>query len=250
MARHMSDRFSRRNRGVTIIEVMVVVLILAVVAAVAAPNLNRLFVNNRLETANNEFMASLNLARSEALRRGLPVTMGRVPSDGDCVAPSKDWTCGWRIFVDLNEDGVCNSCDSTLDGEVTIRVVQSLSVTKPQSARTLSLYSSPAIQRTLRDGTVIANGLAEFIPFSADGRIPLVIDDGDDKLKLRATFVLCHWEVVNGVNQALLSQGGQTRSRAVLLNSAGRARPGLDSNKNGVPENAIGEDILLCSYPT
>ncbi len=66
----MINRRTRHIRGITIIEMMIAVLIVAVLAALTVPSLSELFVRNRLETTANEFMTALNLARSEAIRRG------------------------------------------------------------------------------------------------------------------------------------------------------------------------------------
>ena len=235
------------GHGITLIEMMMVVAIAAILIAVAAPNLRSFYINNRLATATNTFMTALNTARSEAIRRGVTVTMRRTAAAQDCVAQTRDWTCGWEIFVDRNDDGACNACNTTPDGENTIQVALPLSITQPASARTMSLFSSAAIQRRFTDGRPnLIGGLAEFIQFTPDGRIPLRIDDGTDPLEQRATFVLCYY-----VNQLpVVREGSQSRSTAVLLNSGGRARLGGDANNNNVPENALGSDINNCTNPS
>ncbi len=77
-ARHVFNWSRRRSSGITVTEMLIAVAILAVLAAIAAPNLRSLFINNRLETANSEFIAALNVARSEAMRRGARVAVLRV----------------------------------------------------------------------------------------------------------------------------------------------------------------------------
>lgn len=78
-----------RCRGFTLVEVMVVVVIVAIVAAVALPSMNASLANQRLRAAATDLVSALLLARSEAIKRGVPVQ----------VAPlvAGDWTSGWRV---------------------------------------------------------------------------------------------------------------------------------------------------------
>jgi hypothetical protein len=47
---------------------MIVILVLAVLAAVAAPNLQEMVIRNRLDSAANEFVTTLNSVRSDPPR--------------------------------------------------------------------------------------------------------------------------------------------------------------------------------------
>ena len=57
--------------GLTIIELMVVIIIIAVLAAYAVPALQDTIKNNRITAQNNELIALINLARNEAIRRNV-----------------------------------------------------------------------------------------------------------------------------------------------------------------------------------
>ena len=57
--------------GLTIVELMVVIVVIAVLAAYAVPALQNTIKNNRITAQNNELIALINLARNEAIRRNV-----------------------------------------------------------------------------------------------------------------------------------------------------------------------------------
>lgn len=63
----------RRERGFTLIEVMVTVILIAILASLAAPSFQTTIARFRVRTAAESLMSGLQLARSEALRRNQPV---------------------------------------------------------------------------------------------------------------------------------------------------------------------------------
>jgi type IV fimbrial biogenesis protein FimT len=91
-------------RGFTFIEIIAVVAILSMLAAVAIPGLGSIVERYRIRRASEDLGASLFLARTEAIRRGGNITLRRATSTA-CPAAS-DWSCGWLIFVDADNDGI------------------------------------------------------------------------------------------------------------------------------------------------
>lgn len=88
-----------RFRGFTLVELMVVLAILAILLMLSAPSFTGFLRNSELSSAANSFVASLNAARSEAMKRNLPAMV--MPLD----AGRADWTKGFVAFVDVNRDG-------------------------------------------------------------------------------------------------------------------------------------------------
>jgi type IV fimbrial biogenesis protein FimT len=104
--------------GFTLIEVLVAVSILGVLIAIAMPSFTTTIRRFRTEAIRDDLIASLQVARSEAIRRGVSnsVTVSRTPASGSCMADTTvagQWSCGWQIFIDANgnnifDDGAAN----------------------------------------------------------------------------------------------------------------------------------------------
>ena len=71
----------RAVRGFTAVELMIVVVIVAILTAMAGPWMGQMVRTQRLRTASFDVLASLQLARSEAIKRNLSVTMAPVGAD-------------------------------------------------------------------------------------------------------------------------------------------------------------------------
>jgi len=179
-----------RSFGFSLIEVLVVIAIAGLLLGIGVPNMQQYVVSSRLSSASNEFFTALNVARSEAVRRGVQVTLA---TNG--AAGSRDWTTGWTMFVDTNRDGALSG------GEEVLRVGTALDAP-------MTMFGS-------------AN-FGTFVAFDSTGR--LTSGGG--------SFVICHGNV--------LVVDGRARSRAVILNSAGRPRVAFDANGDQIPETDTG----------
>lgn len=92
----------RSPEGFTLIELMTTIAVVAVLAVVAVPGMRDFIVNNRLAAQSNDFISTLALARSEAVKRGKPVTVCRSKDGASCGG---DWTDGWIMFTDTAATG-------------------------------------------------------------------------------------------------------------------------------------------------
>ena len=105
-------------QGFTIIELMVTLAIAAILVSLAAPSFKDIIQNNRMTTQYNELLASLSVARSEAIKRGEDVIA--LSSNGN------NWEDGWTVFVDTDGDGAPSAAETirvgaTLSGNNTLR---------------------------------------------------------------------------------------------------------------------------------
>jgi len=94
-----------RSRGFTLIELMMTLAIAGILVTMAVPSFSEVIKNNRLITQENDFVTTLNLARSEAIRRSDRITVCKSSNQVSCSGAG-GWEQGWIVFNDVNDDGV------------------------------------------------------------------------------------------------------------------------------------------------
>ncbi|MBK8817160.1 MAG: GspH/FimT family pseudopilin [Methylococcaceae bacterium] len=102
--------------GFTLIELLVTIAIASVIMGIAIPSFSTAIQNNRMTSQLNEFIRSLYLTRSEAVKRGVQVTMCKSNNGATCVvdAGATDWSQGWIVFTDLNTNAIFDNAPEVL----------------------------------------------------------------------------------------------------------------------------------------
>ncbi|MEN1939852.1 GspH/FimT family pseudopilin [Luteimonas sp. MJ174] len=90
---------SKRCRGVTLVELLVTIAIVAILVAIGFPSFQSSLRSNRMATTNNELIASISLTRSEAMRS---VRGAGICASEDGTSCSGGWSDGWIVWQDLD----------------------------------------------------------------------------------------------------------------------------------------------------
>lgn len=131
----------RKQRGFTVIELLITLTVVALVLGIGVPNLRDFILNNRRVAAVNEFVASLALARTEAIARNLSVSM--CPSTNGTGCAAVDWDRGWIVFSDTDRDG---AIDAGIDDVIkAVEDMDNLAITSAELGASLSYRPSGRI---------------------------------------------------------------------------------------------------------
>lgn len=130
----------KSTSGFTLLELIVAISIAGILMAMAIPSFKDMIRNNRLTTYANELVTSLNIARSEAVKRGVTVSVAKIRKS-DTTTTTYWSENGWNVFVDTDGDG-------TLD-------------TGEEVIRTYAPFSNKF--------TLMANNFKNYITYKTDG---------------------------------------------------------------------------------
>ena len=202
-------KYLYKQQGFTLLELVIGLFIVAIVASLAVPSMSNMITRNRLSAEYNRFIGDLALARSEAVTRGVPVSL--CPSTNQSSCSGNNWDQGWIVFVDDGDGTSSNAGNRDRDGaEEIIRV----------SAPTKGGVDIRSVNFT-DDGGVL---------FSGDGRIEAgtPADIG--------VFIVCN-------------EYGASKARGVEFSPFGQLRNMRDSDSNGTVDYTHGGSTVAVTCP-
>lgn len=132
LLRRSGSRREGASPGFTIIELLMVVVVLAILLSLAAPDFSSFIQNNRIRSTTEDLITAIGVARTEAIKRGAAVMLCRTGSPN--VSPGtlacrandpdgnpnlvEDWTPGWIMYVKPNYTGSGGAdYDNATDGD-------------------------------------------------------------------------------------------------------------------------------------
>ena len=89
---------NRSYSGFTLIETLTTLAVASILLTAAVPAMQDFIIRNRMSTEVNTFVASLHLARSEAVKRIQNVSLCPTYNFTSCAA-STQWNIGWLVYA-------------------------------------------------------------------------------------------------------------------------------------------------------
>jgi len=86
------------------LELMTAMAVAMIILTVGVPSFTSLSRNNSMTTQSNAFLATLNVARAEALKTNTQVTVCKSADNANCD-DGLGWNSGWIIFLDTDANG-------------------------------------------------------------------------------------------------------------------------------------------------
>ncbi len=87
------------NRGFTLLELMITLFIAGIILSIGVPSFRGVMQNQRMTSATNELVMSLNLAKSEAIKRVVYVSICKSSNGVTCGDAGTSWRDGWIVFA-------------------------------------------------------------------------------------------------------------------------------------------------------
>lgn len=203
---------TKQASGFTLLELIVTISIAGILMAIAIPSFKDMIRNTRLTSYANEFVTSLNIARSEAVKRGEPVSVRKISAAGTTTYWS---TSGWNVFVDDGAGTAANKNNGVLDtGEQILRTYDKL-------PNNFSLVGN-------------GNVFRDRVTYQANGTTN----------NMGGSFSLCDNSDGN-INKKLYT----STSRLIIISTIGRTRIGKDTNDNGILEKDDKTELSTCAAP-
>ncbi|MEN8108370.1 MAG: GspH/FimT family pseudopilin [Pseudomonadota bacterium] len=103
-----------KESGITLLELLITIVMLSILLAVGVPSLQDFIKNNRITGQANDLAIAIQLARSEAVKRGTGGIICASDDEATC-SNSDDWSTGWIVYTDVDQDGNLN-LDASGDG--------------------------------------------------------------------------------------------------------------------------------------
>jgi len=94
---------TRQDKGVTALELMVTMTVIAILLTTGVPALRNYSWNLRMKTAMDTLQSDLKLARGRAISHNTQTVICPAHSAVNCSGQSA-WQDGWIVFADLNGD--------------------------------------------------------------------------------------------------------------------------------------------------
>jgi len=101
----------KKFAGFTLVELLVTLALILILSGLAAPAFTNLFQDNRARLVTDQLRQLINLARTEAIRSGVTITICPSTDQQNC---STDWQAPIIVFTDSNRNRTIDHNDRVL----------------------------------------------------------------------------------------------------------------------------------------
>lgn len=162
--------------GFTLIELIVVVAMVAIIAALATPSWNTMIVNNRIRAAVNDWTQSFYFARNEAIRQNVAVTICASSTGLDCTASG--YELGWIVKTGLPAATTGTILQDTLPvnrATLTPNINAARAITFLPNGLPIGNFAGAHL--VVRDFPAADNSLSKYICIARTGRLRVYTND-------------------------------------------------------------------------
>ena len=128
---------TKSQSGVSMVEVLVVLAVVGILASIALPSYSKQFARSRLRATAEQIRSDVNLARSESLKRNVPIVMSFT------VNADSSWCYGLTLLANCSctVTDVANASYCFLDRDASNAVISS--TVSSTNYRDITLPSTP-----------------------------------------------------------------------------------------------------------
>ena len=117
-----------RSRGITLLELLASISIAGIMVATAIPSFTNYIKDSMQSSSLTALKSDLYLTRSAAIRYRKFTVICVSNKDNSNCSEKPNWEDGWMAFIDIDNDGACNSNDNICaDGGKVIKVGKGVS---------------------------------------------------------------------------------------------------------------------------
>ena len=90
-----------KEPGFTLVELLITIVVVSILLAAGVPAFQSFIKNSRVTAQTNDLISTIQLARSEALKRGTNMVVCASSNQTTCTGKDT-WADGWIVFSDLD----------------------------------------------------------------------------------------------------------------------------------------------------
>jgi type IV fimbrial biogenesis protein FimT len=91
-----------RVTGFTLVELLITIVVVSILLAAGVPAFKDFIKNNRVTAQTNDLVSAIQLARSEALKRGVNTVVCASQDQKTCTEDKNTWADGWIVYSDFD----------------------------------------------------------------------------------------------------------------------------------------------------